>query len=269
MNGLTHAELRRVASLRDKRDRDRLGLYVVEGDKLVREALLLGLAIESLYAEADWIERLPGGSGSASRIVPVSRAELLRLSAQKAPHRALAVLRKPTSRYDWAAAASDPVLALEAIQDPGNVGSLLRVAAWFGIRDIVLSPDCADPFGPKVVQGSMGAIFRVRVVVLPLPPHAAEARRRELPVVAAALEGERLYDARLESRGLFLFGNESSGLSKEMLDLSTQRIVIPPSDESGPGCDSLNVAAAAAIFCSEVRRRATGSDRTGQVPGRA
>jgi TrmH family RNA methyltransferase len=266
MSRLTRSEVLEVASLRDKRNRDRLGLYVVEGEKLVLEALSLGLAAESVYAKEGCIHRLHETAERAPRIVSVSPAELRRLSAQKTPNQALVVLRKPDSHYDWAVAASDPVLVLESVQDPGNVGSLLRVAVWFGISDVVLSADCADPFGPKAVQGSMGAIFRVRVHVLPLLPLVEEARRRELPIVATALAGERLSEARLEPRGLLLFGNESMGLSGTLLDRATQRVVIPPWNDTGPGRDSLNVAAAAAVFCFEIRRRAASSNRSGHAP---
>jgi TrmH family RNA methyltransferase len=146
---------------------------------------------------------------------------------------------------------------LESVQDPGNLGSLLRVAAWFGIADVVASPDSADAFSPKVVQSSMGALFHVRVHSLVPAPFVAEARDRVLPVYATALRGESVYEAVLGERGLILFGNESSGLSEDLLRLASRRLAIPAWSESGPGRDSLNVAAAAAVVCAEFRRRGT------------
>ncbi len=264
---LTKAEVRAVASLRAKPDRDRLGLFVIEGDKLVREALALGCGVESIYAEGAWIAATSPGSGTA-RTVEVSAEDLRRLSTLKTPNGALAVVRRPHPVLDWDAIASNLVLVLDAVQDPGNLGSLLRVAAWFGITDVVASPDCADAFSPKVVQGSMGALFHVRVHSLPIVPFAAEARSRGLPVYAAALHGDSLYEVDLGALGLVLFGNESSGLSEELLGLASQRLVIPAWNGSGPGRDSLNVAAAAAVVCSEFRRRAApGGRRTCGQPG--
>ncbi len=260
------SEIRRVTSLRDKRNRDALGLFVIEGDKLVREALALGAEVERVYADAEWIEQRPPSAARVSSFTAVSEAELRRLSALVTANRVLAVVRKPRPAFDWGVAAREPLLVLETVQDPGNLGSILRVAAWFGIPDVIASPDSADAYSAKVVQGSMGAIFRVRVHSLPPAAFVGEAQRRGVPIYAAALDGTSIYDAELDSRGLVLLGNESSGLSSELRELATQRLAIPPWSSGGPGLDSLNVAAAAAVFCSELRRRAT---RRGEEPGRA
>ncbi len=265
---LTKAEMRLVASLRDKRDRDRLDLFVVEGDKLVHEAMALGCGIESIYADGAWIAAASLGS-AAARIVEVSASDLQRLSTLKTPNGALAVVRRPHPVLDWEAIASDLILVLDAVQDPGNLGSLLRVAAWFGIADVVASPDCADVFGPKVVQSSMGALFHVRVHSFAVVPLVTEARSRGLPVYAAALGGDSLYEADLGTRGLILLGNESSGLSGDLLGLASQRLAIPAWSGSGPGRDSLNVAAAAAVVCSEFRRRAARPSGSGHAGDRA
>jgi TrmH family RNA methyltransferase len=254
---LTKAETRVVVSLQEKKARDRLGLYVAEGDKLVREALALGSDVETVYAVAAWIhdtsslvEAFPGS------IVEVSADELRRLSAQKTPNGALALLRQPHPLLDWEAISSDLVIVLDAVRDPGNFGGLLRVAAWFGIADVVASPDSADAFQPKVVQASMGALFHVRVHSLEVAPFLVEARERGLPIYGSMLRGDSIYEADLERRGLILFGNESSGLSEDSLRFVSHRLVIPAWGESGPGRDSLNVAMAAAVVCSEFRRRA-------------
>jgi len=258
---LTKAETRVAASLQEKKARDRLGLYVAEGDKLVREALALGCGVETVYAVAEWIrdtssllEAFPGA------IVEVSADELRRLSAQKTPNGALALIRQSYPSFDWRILGADLVLVLDAVRDPGNLGSLLRVAAWFGIADVVASPDSADAFQPKVVQASMGALFHVRVHSLEVVPFLVEARDRGLPIYGAALQGDSIYEAELERCGLILFGNESSGLSEESLRFVSHRLVIPAWQESGPGRDSLNVAMAAAVVCSEFRRRALRSD---------
>ncbi len=255
---LTKAQLSRVVSLQDKRDRDRLGLYVVEGDKLVREALRLGAGVEAVYAVAEWIHEASSVlDASGLPIAVVSEAELRKMSAQKTPNAALAVLRRPRPELDWKALALDLALALDAVRDPGNLGSILRVAAWFGIKDVFASPDSADAFQPKAVQASMGALFHLRLHTLDLEPLLADARGRGLPVYGAVLRGTSIYEADIEQRGLILFGNESSGLSDRLLRLASCRLVIPAWGESGPGRDSLNVAAATAVVCSEFRRRAS------------
>lgn len=252
---LTKTQKRAVASLlQDKRARDREALYVVEGDKLVREALAAGCAVESIYAVREWADDLP--ADVARRVVEVTSGELRQLSAQTTPNGALAVLRRPIDDAAPMAFESHLVCVLESVQDPGNLGSLLRAAAWFGVEDVVVSSDSADPFGPKVVQASMGALFRVRTRVRDAVAVADDARRRGVPVYAATPDGEPLYDADLEPRGLVLFGNESRGLSGELLSRSSRRLAIPPWGDRGPGKDSLNVAAAAAVVLSEFRRTA-------------
>ena len=262
---LTKNEMRSVSALQDKRERDRLGLYVVEGDKLVREAISLGLDVEVVYGESAWIGELPScPPHCAPRVVEVTRQELHRLSAQVAPHGALAILRKPCATWEWHSADSDLVLVLEAVQDPGNLGSLLRVGVWFGIADIVLSSDGADPFQPKAVQASMGAVFHVRVHSVDVRSFVREAEHRGFPIYAATLAGESIYDAELGSHGLLLFGNESSGLSAESLVHASKRLTIPAWRDSGPGRDSLNVAMAAAIVCAEFRRRGARATVRGQ-----
>lgn len=258
---LTRAQSRRVVSLQDKKDRDRLGLYVVEGDKLVREALALCADVETVYAVAEWIRGAQRVSeASPQPIVQVSPHELQRMSAQKSPNAVLAVVRKPQPDLEWTASASNLTLALDAVRDPGNLGSLLRVAAWFGIEDVVASPDCADAFQPKVVQASMGALFHVRVHSIDLEPFLVGVQSRGLPIYGGVLQGTSIYEADLESRGVILLGNESFGLSEGLLRLASQRLMIPPWRESGPGRDSLNVATAAAVLCSELRRRVARAD---------
>jgi TrmH family RNA methyltransferase len=258
---LTKAETRVVVSLQEKKARDRLGLYVAEGDKLVREALALGSGVETVYAVAEWLrdsssllEAFPGA------VVEVSADELRRLSAQKTPNGALALIRQPHPLLDWRTLSADLVLVLDAVRDPGNLGSLLRVAAWFGIADVVASLDSADAFQPKVVQASMGALFHVRVHSLDIASFLVEARDRGLPIYGAVLQGDSIYEVDLERRGVVLFGNESSGLSEQLLQFVSHRLVVPAWRESGPGRDSLNVAMAAAVVCSEFRRRASRSD---------
>ncbi len=219
------SEISFVRSLTDKRTREEHGLFVVEGPKMVAEALASGWVVKKVYGvgSGDWEE--------------VSPRDLERMSSLRTPQGVLAVV----CMQDISASDSGCVLALDGIQDPGNLGTIIRTADWFGISRILCSPDCADRFNPKAVQASMGAIFRIPVSYgkLIFPPNA--------PVYGAFLDGESIYDTRFAENGVILLGSEGRGISAAAAKHVTHRITIP---SFSPRAESLNVAAAAAIFCS-------------------
>jgi TrmH family RNA methyltransferase len=257
---ISKARIRFVESLRNQRVRDREGLFVIEGDRLVREYLEAGRRIEQLYAEPEWIRDLPEALRPAiGEIAEAPAADLERMGSLKTPHKALGVVRKPELNLDWERLSVGLTLGLDAVRDPGNFGTILRVAAWFGIEDVLTSPDCVDAFNPKVIQSAMGATLHVRVHSLDLGSWLDRATERGLPIYGAVLDGDSLYEAPLTSSGLLLFGNEARGLAAPLLTRVTQRLVIPPWRTATVGLDSLNVAMAAAIVCAEFRRREGGS----------
>jgi RNA methyltransferase, TrmH family len=148
--------------------------------------------------------------------------------------------------------------ALDFVQDPGNLGTIIRAAAWFGIKNIVCSSDCVDVYNPKVIQASMGALLHVNVFYLDLRTLLIKAYENKIPVFGTLLEGESIYNHKLCNKGIILLGNESKGISEELIPYITTRINIPGFSKTRPGIDSLNVSMAASIVFSEFFRK-TGS----------
>ena len=237
----TKSEISLIRSLSDKRSREENGLFVVEGHKMVAEALASQWRVRKLFF-CGTKANLCGKDGVVSE--EISMRDMERMSSLRTPQGALAVVEIPSQAplcHD-----NGLILALDGIQDPGNLGTIIRTADWFGIGRIVCSPDCADRFNPKAVQASMGAIFRMPVSYgeLVFPP--------ETPVYGAFLDGDNIYDARLSPCGVIMLGSEGRGISAAAAKCVTHRITIP---SCSPRAESLNVAAAAAIICSEFTRR--------------
>lgn len=240
----TRADIQLIRSLADKRARTETGLFVAEGAKLVGEICRSPLRIRRIYTSADTLQH-----PAAEHVSP---KDMERLSLLKTPSDTVALVEIP--RYDFAL-SDGLVLALDEVQNPGNMGTIIRLADWYGISDVICSPDCADCFNPKVVQATMGAILRVRVHYLDLPAVLAEARRRKIAIYGTFLEGEDIYRSELTAGGIVVMGNEGRGVSPEVASLITRKLLIPPYPASRRGSESLNVAVATAVVCSEFRRR--------------
>jgi TrmH family RNA methyltransferase len=235
---LTKAQIALIRSLGDKKGRAANGLFVAEGAKLVDELMRSELEVTAVYRVA---ETLTAG-------------EMARISQLKTPSDVLALVRIPQRAFDPGVLTENLVLALDDVQDPGNLGTIVRLADWFGIRDIVCSPATADIFNPKAVQATMGAIARVRLHYGELSPVLDKARQAGIPVYGTFLEGERIYSARLSTAGIIVMGNEGQGISAEIEKQVTRKLFIPPYPEGIPTSESLNVAIATAIVCAEFRR---------------
>ncbi len=145
-------------------------------------------------------------------------------------------------------------IALDCVQDPGNLGTIIRSAAWFGIKNVYCSEDSADIYNPKVIQASMGAILHVNVIYAFLPELLERARKMSVKIYGALIEGESIYSYKLGSSGIILLGNESKGISEELLPFITDRIMIPKLTDAQQGIDSLNVSMAASVILSEFTR---------------
>lgn len=239
---LTKAQIKQVRSLGDKAGRQAEGLFVAEGEKLVGELLASGLTVRELFRVGE----------------NITAAEMERLSFLHTPTTVLAVAEIPVFPTSPAQTPSGLCLALDDVQDPGNVGTIIRLADWFGVREVFCSPATADCWNPKVVQATMGAILRVRVHYLPLERLLAEAVTAKIPVYGTFLEGENIYRCGLApDRGVVVMGNEGRGISAAVATYVTQKLYIPPYPLStaGPTSESLNVATATAITLSEFRRR--------------
>ena len=259
MSGIiTRNQVKMILSLQKRKVREENLLFVIEGDKLVREYLMAGNRVVLLAGKKEWISSEPDEVISgAEETVTVSYDELRRISSLKTPHNVLAVARMPVRQYNDDLTAGRLTLALENVQDPGNLGTIIRIAAWFGIENIICSPDCVDYYNPKVIQASMGAFIYVKVWYRPLGEVLSKANAVGITVYGATMEGQPIYDNALGSEGIILLGNESRGISENLLRHVTEHITIPGPGKVLAGIESLNVSMAAAIICSEFARRRT------------
>lgn len=242
-------EIKRVRSLGEKKYRDKLGLFCVEGEKLVNEALRSHFQVETIYRSEE-----------------IGDAAMARMSSLASPSPALAVVRKPSNiniandlSLSDCIGDSGLFLALDTIRDPGNLGTIIRIADWFGIKSIFAAPDTVDVFNPKVVQATMGAIFRVKFHYVDIPSVCNAALKKGGNVYGTFLDGNDMYAAKLqvgsEAPAVIVIGNESNGISREVAELVSDRLFIPPYPKNEPGSESLNAAIATAITVAEFRRR--------------
>ena len=258
---LSKNQLKLVRSLELKKNRRREGLFVAEGPKVVGDLLRAGFKPYAIYCEHPLVgSEWESASGVSQQVTP---DELRRISFLQHPQEVLAVFEIPSTLHGTASTlhetastlhetASTLSLALDGVQDPGNVGTIIRIADWFGIGTIYCSPDTADVYNPKVVQATMGSLAHVNMVYCDLPQLLSEA---ECPVYGTLLDGQDIYSQPLSDHGIIVMGNEGNGISPEVRPLITQRLLIPCFHTTGETAESLNVAIATAITCSEFRRR--------------
>ncbi len=244
---MTKAEIQLVRDLADKRSRTQHGLFVAEGEKLIGELRTSQFRVRKIFALEGIFE--------GPEVETVAPRDMERLSQLKTANNSLALVEIPRYDLGMAQAADALVLALDDVQNPGNLGTIVRLADWFGIGDIVCSEGTADCFNPKVVQATMGAILRVRVHYTDLPRFLGDAARREIPVYGTFLEGDNLYDTPLTPHGIVVMGNEGRGVRPETARTVTRKLYIPPYPADRRGSESLNVAMATGIVCAEFRRR--------------
>lgn len=245
-----------IVSLQKKKVRDEERLFVIEGDKLVREFLASGIRIHSLVAKPEFISSVPGDLlSNVSEVNDVSYDELKNISTLRTPHNALAILPMPDNDLNTNEVLKELCVSLDFVQDPGNLGTIIRAAGWFGIRNIICSPDCVDVYNPKVIQASMGALLHVNVFYSDLKLFLTASERENIPVFGTLLEGESIYSHKLADKGIILLGNESKGISAELLPFISDKIMIPKFSAGEHGIDSLNVGMAASVVFSEFSRR--------------
>ena len=235
---LTRTEVQRLRSLRDKKHREELGLFIVEGEKTVAELLAANYPLEEIYATASWDR--PGTR-------EVGEAEMARISGLPAPTAVLALARIVREPLPAGGLDRGFTLALDGVQDPGNVGTLLRVADWYGLSRVVLSPECADLFSPKVIAASMGSFARVPVHTADLPAALGSAA---VPVLGCDLQGEDVRSLAPRRDAVIVIGSEGRGLSDAVRRRVTHFITIARYGRA----ESLNAAVAAAIVCDNLRR---------------
>ena len=237
---LPKAEITRLRSLQEKKPREALGLFVVEGEKVVAELVAAKFPFAEIHATDAW---------TGPRTQTVTADEMARISHFPTPSSVLAVSRITRPALAAGALNRGLTLALDGIQDPGNVGTLLRIADWYGLDRVLLSPDCADLFSPKVIHASMGSFARLAIHPGPLEEALAGAR---VPVLGCALAGDNVHALQPLRDAVVVIGSEGRGLSEAVRPFVTQYITIPKFG----GAESLNAAVAAAIVCDNLRRLA-------------
>jgi len=241
-----------IQSLERKKEREETGLFIAEGVKLINELLKANFHLETIISTD---ESLPLLEHTGAEIIITSEAEMKKISLLKTPSHVVAIVKQPKALQLGSPLPNDIILALDTIQDPGNMGTIIRLASWFGIRTIVCSNDSVECYNPKVVQATMGAIAHVAIIYTHLPDFLSQAVKQNRTVYGTFLEGESIYTSLLDSNGIIVLGNEGKGISKDVEKNITKKISIPSFSNGNENIESLNVSIAAAIVCSEFRRR--------------
>ena len=239
-----------IRLLEQKKYRRREGLFVAEGTKTVDD-LMQRTQPRMVFATEEYLQVRPHLFKTEGEIVKVTDDELRRLSFQQHPQQVLALFPKPDVKASKT--PSGLSLALDGVQDPGNLGTIIRIADWFGIDTIYCSEETVDAWNPKVVQATMGSIARVNIIYTDLPVFL-DSLPHDFPVYGTFLDGENIYTQPLSREGLIIMGNEGNGISDDVRRRVNHRLLIPDFHQ-GDTADSLNVAISTAITCSEFRRR--------------
>jgi len=239
---ISNNEIKHIKSLQNKKFRDESGLFVVEGEKMVAEAMESSFEVVNVYRRDEI------GEEAMSRISSLSSPSPVLAVLKQAPKVSVAEIERMIKPGMLA-------IGLDAVRDPGNLGTIIRLSDWFGIDAIFASQDTVDVYNPKVVQSTMGALFRKKLIYCDLEKVCDIFTSNGLPVFGTFLEGENIYKKSLSSDGLIVMGNEANGISQAIRNKVTEKLFIPPYPGDQPTAESLNVAIATAITVSEFRRR--------------
>ena len=243
-------KIKYIRSLELKKNRNKEGKFVAEGFKVVDDLLALQPA-DLIVATQEWLH----GKHLAAQteVIEVTEEELKKVSFLQHPQQVLAVFRQAQDG-DFSINTQELSLALDGVQDPGNLGTIIRVADWFGVGAIWCSPDTADCWNPKVIQATMGSIARVAIHYAPLVP-LIDALDKDCPVYTTQLDGENIYETTLKPHGVIVMGNEGNGVTEEVRRRATRPLLIPNFPQGRTTAESLNVAIATALVLGEFGRR--------------
>ncbi len=232
-NVISKNKIKLIHSLETKKGREKAGLFVAEGPKVVNDLLHAGFTAENIFEDIEDIKKI---------------------SFLQHPQSMLGVFKLPRNEHYTEFSITQLVLALDGVQDPGNLGTIIRVADWFGIKDIFCSLDTADCWNPKVVQATMGSIARVQLHYVDLNK-MVESLPADYPIYATLLDGENIYKQELSHHGMIVMGNEGKGISPILRTKINRKLYIPNYSSNEDTAESLNVAIATSIVCAEFRRR--------------
>lgn len=241
-----------IRSLENKKVRQESGLFIAEGNKLV-EDILPYFPCELLVAKSSWMATQ--GNLSVRELIVAEEEDIVKASLLKNPQDVIGLFKQRDTPLRTEALTGELNLLLDGIQDPGNLGTIIRLADWFGIRHVICSPDTVDVYNPKVIQATMGAIARVHVYYCSLTSLLETGELNHLPVYGTFLDGRNIYEESLKSQGFIIMGNEGNGIGKKLEPFVKSRLYIPNYPSGTSSTESLNVAVATAIVCSEFRRQ--------------
>jgi TrmH family RNA methyltransferase len=246
--------IKRIKSLQQKKFREEEKCFVAETPKIVEEILNSNAySVEIVYGLKAWIDT-NWKRFARHTLEEVSSKELERISGLQTPNQVLAVLKKPDISPDLETIFSDTCLMLDDIRDPGNLGTILRIADWFGIKHVLCSDESVEYTNPKCIQASMGSFLRVSVHYGSLARFLSD-KKTDTPIYGSFMEGENIYQTELNPKACIVIGNEAHGISKSLEPLITKKIHIPSFSNESNHAESLNASIATAIFCSELKRR--------------
>lgn len=248
---LSKNRLKYIKSLDLKKNRKSEGVFIAEGPKLVGELLSSDFHCKTLFATSSY--HVPHFAAKVDEFIEVTTNELFQLSLQKNPQDVIGIFKQRTETWDLSLTTHSLCLGLDDIQDPGNLGTIVRLADWFGIEHIFCSENSVDIFNPKAIQASMGGIAHVHIHYVDLPKFLSEIKNT--PIYGTFLEGENIYEKKLSDKGIIIMGNEGKGISREVKEHITDFLNIPSFPVNRKTTESLNVAVATAIVCSEFRRK--------------
>lgn len=248
---LSHAKTKYLRALQLKKYRQKYHKFTVEGRKVCDEILSQGLLkVEEIYATQSWLEANADKLAAAKYTVSVDMDEMAKVSNFSTPQDVLMVCYMPDQEPDLAAPSSQWCLYLESLRDPGNLGTILRIADWFGVSYVYCSPDCVELYNPKVVQASMASAFRVNVIYVEIDELVN--KNPGISIYGTVLEGQSIFQVPdIPLKGLCIIGNEGYGIRKNTLNHITQKVTIPSTFSLG--AESLNAGIATAVILSQVR----------------
>ncbi|MGQ7857210.1 TrmH family RNA methyltransferase [Pedobacter sp. WC2501] len=244
---LSKSQISFIKSLHQKKYRKEHGLFIVEGIKSIKEFFQSSYQIHTIFYNSEQYNLLPKLPANIN-LFEVKNAELDKISTLQTPQGFLALVHIPKNKeLELKELKNQFTLVLDGVQDPGNMGTIIRTADWFGFKNIICSVDCVEVFNPKTVQATMGSLARINVYEADLP---ALLEKNTIPVFGALLDGESIYKTQWGAEGLVILGNEGKGISAEVIKKINKPVTIPKIGEA----ESLNVAVSAAIFCAELVR---------------
>lgn len=249
---LSRNKIKYIRSLELKKFRNEHNTFVAEGNKLVND-MLTAFESELIIAKPSWMATQ--GDIPTKELLTAGEDDIKKASLLKNPQDVIAVFKHPIYDIQEADPSTQLVLVSDGIQDPGNLGTIIRLADWFGIEHIVCSLDTVDAFNPKTVQATMGALARVKVHSVDLEPWLNKYAKQSFPIYGAFLDGNNIYTKTLSNTGIIIMGNEGNGIRQSTESLITDRLLIPNYPANRETSESLNVAIATAIICAEFRRQ--------------